>query len=182
MSMTKEAIEKMKLQMGWTCSVYRLTFPDGMIYVGQTSRDVHERWQGGSAYRECGAIFDAIMWFGWRNIKKEVLYTGLSRLQAYYYERKTIEEMCSAEKDKGFNKNSGRRYGDMEMVFVLSDGKSQEAAVYTIYVDADDVGSYDGLCFVKCGRRFYKGGMIDRFIYFGALTKEKPDMALALVG
>lgn len=174
MSMTKEAIAKFKEQMGWVGSVYRLTFPDGRVYVGQTMQNVEGRWKEGKAYKECGEIFDAIVWFGWKNITKEILYSGLSRLQAYYYERKTIEEMRSDEKGKGFNGNKGRKYGQFQVAFVLSRLRGTKADVFTTYIEADEYEDFKSPMYVSTEKRLYKIEKIDDFIFYGTPTKEAP--------
>lgn len=52
--------------------LYRLTFPNGMVYIGTTS-NVKTRWAGkGANYREL-SVYKHIEEFGWDNIKKEVL-------------------------------------------------------------------------------------------------------------
>ena len=82
MSMKPEAVANMRRYYGWTYKVYLLTFPDGKIYVGQTELDVTKRWRGGLGYKDNREMFDAILWHGWKNIKKEILADGLSKLQA----------------------------------------------------------------------------------------------------
>lgn len=55
-------------------SVYRLTFPNGMVYIGSTS-DTKKRWaNNGSGYKG-QAVYEAIKDFGWENVKKEVVLT-----------------------------------------------------------------------------------------------------------
>ena len=52
--------------------LYRLTFPNGMVYIGSTF-DIKSRWAGnGYKYREQD-VYEHIVEFGWDNIKKEVL-------------------------------------------------------------------------------------------------------------
>lgn len=52
--------------------VYKLTFPNGMVYFGSTS-SIKERWRGnGDGYRNM-AVWKPIQEYGWENIKKEVI-------------------------------------------------------------------------------------------------------------
>lgn len=52
--------------------LYRLTFPNGMVYIGST-HDVKDRWAGNGAHYKGMAVGDAIEKFGWDNVKKEVI-------------------------------------------------------------------------------------------------------------
>lgn len=52
--------------------LYRMTFPNGMVYIG-TAWDIASRWANrGSQYRG-QRVWDAIQEFGWENIKREIL-------------------------------------------------------------------------------------------------------------
>ena len=52
--------------------LYKMTFPNKMVYIG-TAYDVNTRWANrGAAYRS-QKVWSAIKEFGWENIKKEVL-------------------------------------------------------------------------------------------------------------
>lgn len=56
-------------------SIYVHTTPDGRKYVGSTSQEPNKRFQGGSNYKTCTRFNDAINFFGWNNIKHEILET-----------------------------------------------------------------------------------------------------------
>lgn len=65
----------------WT--VYRHTSPSGRVYIGITSKeDVRQRWKYGEGYRLCRMFNKAIKKYGWKNIKHEVLFRGLSEDRA----------------------------------------------------------------------------------------------------
>lgn len=68
--------------------LYRHTSPSGKVYIGITSTSVYARWNKGRGYKECNAFYNAIIKYGWDNIKHEVLFSNLSREQA---ERLEIE-------------------------------------------------------------------------------------------
>lgn len=55
--------------MNWRTTLYRLTFPDGKVYVGVTD-DPKRRWATKYKGSACG---DAIEKFGWENVKKEII-------------------------------------------------------------------------------------------------------------
>ena len=91
-------------------TVYRHTFPNGKVYIGITGRDPEERWRNGKGYRKQDKVFNAILYYGWQNIKHDILYTGLSKAEA---EAKEIELIarCDSVK-KGYNAdNGGSTYG-----------------------------------------------------------------------
>jgi len=52
--------------------LYKLTFPNGMVYIGCTY-DIKQRWAGKGAHYYGMKVYEAIKEFGWDNIKKEIL-------------------------------------------------------------------------------------------------------------
>lgn len=52
--------------------LYKLTFPNGMVYIGSTS-DIKNRWAGKGCHYKGMAVGKAIEEFGWGNIKREVI-------------------------------------------------------------------------------------------------------------
>ena len=56
-------------------SIYVHTTPDGKKYVGSTSIEPNKRFQRGCNYKTCTRFNDAINFFGWNNIKHEILET-----------------------------------------------------------------------------------------------------------
>lgn len=63
-------------------SLYRHTSPSGKIYIGITSQIPEKRWYNGKGYKRHTYFFNAILKYGWDNIKHEVLFTGLNELTA----------------------------------------------------------------------------------------------------
>ena len=59
----------------WT--VYKHTSPSGKSYIGITSRRVEERWQNGYGYSN-QVFFNAILKYGWDNIKHEIIAENLT--------------------------------------------------------------------------------------------------------
>lgn len=72
--------------------VYKFTFPDNSIYIGETSADPEDRWLNGWGYREIPRVFNAIMYFGWKNVKREIVADDLTEPQARRLELKLINE------------------------------------------------------------------------------------------
>lgn len=83
--------------------VYILIFPNDKVYVGQ-SLDPNTRWQNGNGYRENKEMDNDIKKYGWKNIKKKVLYVGLSYEQALEKEKELIINYKSNLSKFGYNK------------------------------------------------------------------------------
>lgn len=74
-------------------TIYKHTSPSGKVYIGQTCRKPEYRWDNGRGYQS-GYFHCAIKKYGWQNITHQILYTGLSQLDAdlieedliYYYQ------------------------------------------------------------------------------------------------
>lgn len=79
--------------------LYRLTFPNGMVYIGATS-DIESRWANNGSHYKGQYVWGAIQEFGWDNIKREVL---LHLPESY----ENDEHIRTLEKD------FIRAYGDM---------------------------------------------------------------------
>lgn len=80
--------------------VYLHTFPNNKHYVGITCvKPVERRWRGGSSYKNQRKIYNAILKYGWKNIKHEILFFDL-----------TLEEANKGKKLKEENKNHLKKY------------------------------------------------------------------------
>lgn len=89
---TKRPKEKPKADADRHC-VYRFTFPNGKVYIGQTKSGNHEkRWSGGRGYQSSGKVYGAILLYGWQNIKREILYDGLTQEEATAREIEEIKK------------------------------------------------------------------------------------------
>lgn len=90
--------------------VYRHTFPNGKVYIGITGRGSNARWKNGKGYRKQEKVFNAILFYGWQNIKHDVLFTGLSKAEAEAKEIELIKQYDSVK--NGYNAdNGGSTYG-----------------------------------------------------------------------
>lgn len=87
-------------------TVYLHTFPNGKYYVGITCQEVNRRWRDGKGY-EGQPVFDAILKYGWDNIKHDILYTGLSKEDAEQKEIELIKQYNSLSHDNGYNVETG---------------------------------------------------------------------------
>lgn len=78
----------------WT--LYRHTSPSGKVYIGITSkRNINDRWMSGKGYMKCVAFYNAILKYGWDNIKHEILFTNLSEERAKRLEIELIRHYKS---------------------------------------------------------------------------------------
>lgn len=83
--------------------VYCHTFPNGKKYVGITKRSPEERWhKDGSGYKG-QVVYDAIIKYGWDNIKHEILKDNLTEQQAQHYEKEYIKALGSHITVRGYN-------------------------------------------------------------------------------
>lgn len=84
--------------------VYKLTFPNGKIYIGQCDGAPQKRWREGEGYKG-QYVYAAIQEYGWAAIKKEILSNGLSLNEANDMERYYIQFFNS--RDEGYNRTDG---------------------------------------------------------------------------
>ena len=158
---SEQIVSAMKIVCGWTYSVYKLTLPNGKVYIGQTVQDVDDRWCGGFGYRENSDLFRAVFWYGWMNVKKEVLATKLSKYRSLEMEHNMILQCNSVE--EGYNGNNGHLEGGLP-----------PSLFYTINGGNDLSGMYEGYffeqpkdgCIVTFDRRlFYTVEVLETDVY-----------------
>ena len=88
-------------------TVYKLTDPDGKIYIGCTGQAVEKRWREGKGYAHDTPIGRAIEEIGWENYKKEILCERLMKEGAEKLERWFIAFYDSSDPSKGYNRFLG---------------------------------------------------------------------------
>ena len=88
-------------------SVYTITTPDGRVYVGATSMDVHKRWNHGNGYRFNKPLWEQIQTYGWDSVDAKVVASGLSETEASRLEQKLINSFQSYSQKYGYNKELG---------------------------------------------------------------------------
>ena len=76
-----------------TYCVYMHTTPSGKKYVGISKNNAVKRWDCGRGYQGNTHFFNAIMKYGWINIKHEILYKNLSEQEAKEKEIELIKNM-----------------------------------------------------------------------------------------
>lgn len=84
---------------------------NGKVYIGQTKNKPEHRWNNGKGYTGSTYFVNAINKYGWDGFLHEVIYDGLTQLEANYYEKYLIEYYNSTDPKYGYNIQSG---GDRE--------------------------------------------------------------------
>ena len=74
-------------------SVYVHVFPNGKLYIGVTRQEPKKRWRSGGGYRNQKAMYEAILKYGWDNIKHIVLVSNLKEDMAMEIEKALIENI-----------------------------------------------------------------------------------------
>lgn len=87
--------------------VYKHTFPNDKVYIGITSMNPLKRWASGKGYRNQPRVYNAILKYGWPNIKHEILLDGLSKGEAEQKEIELIAYYKSNQRDFGYNIDNG---------------------------------------------------------------------------
>ncbi len=90
--------------------VYRHITPDGKVYIGQTQQKPEARWGNGKFYKANPEFTAACEYFGWKNVKHEILDENLTQAEAYKLERKYIGELDAMNPIKGYNKLPGEQH------------------------------------------------------------------------
>ena len=88
-------------------SVYKHEAPNGKVYIGITKQEPHKRWLNGKGYQKQQHFFNAILKYGWGNIKHEVLFSGLTKEEAEAKEIELIAKYKSNQRVYGYNRENG---------------------------------------------------------------------------
>jgi hypothetical protein len=97
----------MEVKMENHYTVYKLTDPEGKVYIGCTGKPVEKRWKKGWNYNAKSRIYKAIRLFGWENFEKKILCEKLTREGAEKLEKWFIAYYDSANPEKGYNRALG---------------------------------------------------------------------------
>ena len=85
--------------------IYRLTSPDGKIYIGQTTKGQRRFFSKG--YTHNRGLTNAIKEYGLKNFKKEILEECLTAEEANESEKHYIKLYQSTDSSKGYNISIG---------------------------------------------------------------------------
>jgi group I intron endonuclease len=97
----KDEIRGRKIELNY--SVYKHTSPSDKVYIGITKNEPKKRWESGYGYRETPAFYFAIQKYGWKQIKSEVLFSGLTKEEAENKEVELIQFYQSTNSKYGYN-------------------------------------------------------------------------------
>lgn len=87
--------------------VYKHTCPNEKVYIGITQQNPIKRWANGFGYYRNTHFYNAILKYGWDNIKHEILYCDIDEDEAY---EKEIELICLYKSNNpkfGYNHTNG---------------------------------------------------------------------------
>lgn len=108
--------------------IYRHIIPDGKSYIGKT-KNIKTRYKKGKGYEGCPKFWKAINYFGWDNIKHEIITTTEDECKARKLEKEFIKEYDSI-------KNGYNTYNDITIKRYIPRG------YYKIYVQYNLDGKF----------------------------------------
>lgn len=88
-------------------TVYMHETPNNKRYIGITCRKVKYRWNNGHGYSQNKHFYNAILKYGWDNIKHIIVAENLSKEDAYEMERMLISQYDATNPSKGYNNSTG---------------------------------------------------------------------------
>lgn len=95
-------------------TVYKHTAPNGKVYIGITKQKPEQRWRNGNGYKNNKHFYNAILKYGWKNIKHEIICQApLSSAQVGAVEKSFIHLYDSTNPDKGYNNSIGGECGTL---------------------------------------------------------------------
>lgn len=112
---------------GYKNTVYKLTFPNNMVYIG-VSTNVISRWYGKGEHYKNQEVKKAIDYYGWENIKKEVIVKishnnendiaikAMERELIKAYDNRCYNVMCTEIHNKTQNHFGAKRFWTIEGV------------------------------------------------------------------
>lgn len=114
-------------------SVYEHIFPNGKRYIGITSTRPEKRWISGTGYANQPKIYNAIKYYGWNNIKHNIIIDNLTKEQANALEQYLISSFNTI--DNGYNvsiggENIGSCYLDEYILSMLRFAKEHDITYY----------------------------------------------------
>lgn len=92
-------------------TVYMHIAPNDKKYIGVTKQKIENRWSNGKGYRNQKYFYNAILKYGWKNIKHLIICNNLNKKEAFELEKNMIKMYKSNDKKYGYNISSGGEYG-----------------------------------------------------------------------
>lgn len=91
--------------------VYKHTCPNGKVYIGLTKDNPIKRWANGKGYKHNVYFTNAILKYGWDNIRHEIVFDGLTKTEAEEIEVELIKKYNSNNNKYGYNLSKGGEFG-----------------------------------------------------------------------
>lgn len=88
-------------QKSWC--MYKHTFPNGKVYIGVTGQAPEARWENGFGYKQNKKMLSDILYYGWRNVAHEILYSDIDERTAKAMERSLIMAYGDEARRKTYN-------------------------------------------------------------------------------
>lgn len=88
-------------------TVYMHITPSNKKYIGITKQIPYKRWLNGKGYQKQSYFHNAILKYGWDNIRHEILFTDLTKEQAEEKEILLIALYKSNNRKYGYNVENG---------------------------------------------------------------------------
>ena len=88
-------------------TVYKLTDPEGKVYIGCTGRAVKDRWDSGWGYFRHQPFWEAVTRYGWRAIRKDILCEKLTKEGAEKLEKWFVDYYASTDSSRRYNVFTG---------------------------------------------------------------------------
>lgn len=122
--------------------VYKHTTPSNKVYIGITCKEPSVRWgRNGEGYKNNGYFFNAILKYGWDNIKHEILCEGLSKEEAERVEIRLIAEYKSNQREFGYNHAVG---GCVNRGFHYKHSKETRTKLSKLLIGNHNMGNQEG--------------------------------------
>lgn len=113
-------------------TVYKHTSPNGLVYIGITTKNPRYRWNNGNGYKPNKHFYNAILKYGWDNFKHEIVATGLSKETACKLEQTLIAEHDSTNPANGYNRSIGGECGSLGVKYTKEEiERIRSKRVYT---------------------------------------------------
>ncbi len=144
--------------------IYMHKFPNGKIYIGQTS-NCEKRWKNGNCYDQ-KAMKDAVQKYGWENVEHIILEDNVDEEIADEIENYYIGKYMSYKNDIGYNTvYNGKYYPKYK--YPTNKGIIKKRRTKTIKINLYEE---DYEYFEKEASKYYMG--IQKYIYL-KLMEEK---------
>lgn len=144
--------------------VYKHTVPNSKVYIGITSCTPEVRWQGGYGYKENGRFFKDILYYGWSNIKHEILAEGLSKEQALDMESAQIILHNSTLPQYGYNLSCTVMSAHNRAVYQFSTEGTLICTHNSVKEAADSVNTSPGTITKACYNNRVSRGYLWKFV------------------